>query len=63
METMNTSTWANDSGFLKNALYKSFDFAAENPGMKVDFLNISFLLCVLGVPGNLLITGQGRPQN
>ena len=56
MEIMNTSTWANDSGFLQNALNNSFDIAANNPSEKADFLSFGFLLSVLGLPGNLLVT-------
>ena len=55
METMNTSTWANDSEFMQNALNNSFDFAAKKTSKKLDFLNVVFFLCVLGLPGNLLI--------
>ena len=56
MEIMNTSTWANDSRFLQNALNNSFDIAANNPSEKMAFLSFGFLLSVLGLPGNLFVT-------
>ena len=55
METMNTSTWVNDSGLSQNALNNSFDFAANTLPEKEDFRIIGFVLSVLGFPGNVLI--------
>ena len=55
METMNTSTWVNDSGLSQNTSDNSFDFAANVLSEKEDFFIIGVILSVIGVPGNVLI--------
>ena len=53
METMNTSTWINDSGLSQNALNNSFDFAANT--LSEEYSIFIFFLNVVGLPGNALI--------
>ena len=55
MDAMNTSTCANDSSVLHNVSNNSVNVTENNPTQKVDVLNVVFFLCVLGLPGNLLV--------
>ena len=55
MDSGNTSNWTNGSGFLENVVNISFELSKHNPPKTVGVLNIGLLLCVLGLPGNLLV--------
>ena len=55
MDAMNTSTCTNDSSVLQDVSNNSVNVTENNPTQKVDVLNVVFFLCVLGLPGNLLV--------
>ncbi|KAI0236737.1 hypothetical protein LSAT2_012722 [Lamellibrachia satsuma] len=53
MESGNTSTVTTDTSFLQNVLNATCH-SGKSPGTE-DFAIVDFLLCVLGLPGNLLV--------
>ena len=56
MDSVNTSIWTNDSRFLLNVLNYSSDSTKNNATQRVDDNSIFiFLLCELGLPGNLFV--------
>ena len=55
METMNTSYWTNDSNVLHNTSNDSFGITENNPTEVKCFSKIVLYMCVLGLPGNLLV--------
>ena len=55
METMNSSYWTNGSNLLYNVSNDSFGITENNPTHKAFFSNFVLYMCVLGLPGNLLV--------
>ena len=55
MDSANTSNWTNGSSVVQNILNDTFDLGSNKPRHTEDVPIVVLLLCVLGLPGNVLV--------
>ena len=55
MDSGNTSNWTNGSSVVQNILNDTFDSGTNQPKPTQDVLIVVVLLCLLGLPGNVLV--------
>ena len=55
MELDNIANWTNTSDWLRGVLNNSFDSVEGNHAKKITDHTVAFFICLLGLPGNLLI--------
>ena len=55
MDSGNTSNWTNGSSVVQNILNDTFDSGTNQPKPTEDVPIVVSLLCLLGLPGNVLV--------